>query len=103
MSIRAATAQTTYGACGAKVWIFKGEVLAHDPMALISAMNQPARQYGLTKNILRGNELCWRRREQNTEKPIRDVIHGNAKGGTDLNFGSFGLKAQSPGLLPRAR
>ncbi len=27
------TAQTTYGACGVKVWIFKGEVLAHDPMA----------------------------------------------------------------------
>ena len=29
-----ATAQTTYGSCGVKVWIFKGEVLAHDPMAL---------------------------------------------------------------------
>ena len=28
-----ATAQTTYGAIGIKVWIFKGEILAHDPMA----------------------------------------------------------------------
>ncbi len=28
-----ATAFTTYGACGVKVWIFKGEILAHDPMA----------------------------------------------------------------------
>ena len=28
-----ATAQTTYGACGIKVWVFKGEVMAHDPMA----------------------------------------------------------------------
>ena len=28
-----ATAKTTYGTCGVKVWIFKGEVLAHDPMA----------------------------------------------------------------------
>ena len=27
------TAHTTYGACGIKVWVFKGEVLAHDPMA----------------------------------------------------------------------
>lgn len=27
------TAHTTYGACGVKVWIFKGEILAHDPMA----------------------------------------------------------------------
>ena len=26
-------AQTTYGACGVKVWVFKGEIMAHDPMA----------------------------------------------------------------------
>ena len=28
-----ATALTTYGANGIKVWIFKGEVMTHDPMA----------------------------------------------------------------------
>ncbi len=28
-----ATAHTTYGTCGIKVWIFKGEILEHDPMA----------------------------------------------------------------------
>jgi small subunit ribosomal protein S3 len=28
-----ATAKTTYGACGVKVWVFKGEIMAHDPMA----------------------------------------------------------------------
>ena len=28
-----ATAKTTYGTCGVKVWIFKGEMLEHDPMA----------------------------------------------------------------------
>lgn len=27
------TAHTTMGACGVKVWIFKGEILDHDPMA----------------------------------------------------------------------
>jgi len=27
------TAKTTYGVCGVKVWVFKGEILAHDPMA----------------------------------------------------------------------
>lgn len=27
------TAKTTYGAIGIKVWIYKGEILAHDPMA----------------------------------------------------------------------
>ena len=26
-------AHTTYGVCGLKVWIFKGEIMAHDPMA----------------------------------------------------------------------
>ncbi|HXW70085.1 MAG TPA: 30S ribosomal protein S3 [Methylocella sp.] len=28
-----ATANTAYGTCGIKVWIFKGEILEHDPMA----------------------------------------------------------------------
>ncbi len=27
------TAHTTYGTCGVKVWVFKGEILGHDPMA----------------------------------------------------------------------
>ncbi|MHA1113235.1 MAG: 30S ribosomal protein S3 [Alphaproteobacteria bacterium] len=29
-----AAAHTTYGICGVKVWIFKGEIMAHDPMAV---------------------------------------------------------------------
>ncbi|KAB2834647.1 MAG: 30S ribosomal protein S3, partial [Caedimonadaceae bacterium] len=28
-----AAAETTYGICGVKVWIYRGEVLEHDPMA----------------------------------------------------------------------
>ncbi len=28
-----ATAHTTYGTCGVKVWVFKGEIMDHDPMA----------------------------------------------------------------------
>ena len=28
-----ATGLTTYGTCGVKVWVFKGEIMAHDPMA----------------------------------------------------------------------
>jgi small subunit ribosomal protein S3 len=28
-----ATAKTTYGSCGVKVWLFKGEILVHDPLA----------------------------------------------------------------------
>ena len=29
-----ATAKTTYGTCGVKVWIFKGEIMEHDPFAV---------------------------------------------------------------------
>jgi len=38
------TAKTTYGVCGVKVWVFKGEILAHYPMAQERRMNegQPA-------------------------------------------------------------
>ena len=28
-----AQAHTTYGVCGVKVWVFKGEILGHDPMS----------------------------------------------------------------------
>jgi small subunit ribosomal protein S3 len=28
-----ATAHTAYGTCGVKVWVYKGDILAHDPMA----------------------------------------------------------------------
>jgi len=28
-----AEAMTAYGICGIKVWVFKGEILEHDPMA----------------------------------------------------------------------
>jgi small subunit ribosomal protein S3 len=29
-----ADARTTYGVCGVKVWIYKGDILVHDPMAV---------------------------------------------------------------------
>ncbi len=28
-----ALAKTTYGTCGVKVWVYKGDIMAHDPMA----------------------------------------------------------------------
>ena len=40
-----ATAFTTYGATGVKVWIYKGEIMDHDPMAVdkLAQDQQPAR------------------------------------------------------------
>ena len=39
------TAKTTYGICGVKVWIFKGDIMEHDPMAVDKQAieQQPAR------------------------------------------------------------
>lgn len=36
-----ATAHTTYGSCGVKVWIFKGEILENDPL---SNLEQPPKE-----------------------------------------------------------
>ena len=39
-----ATATTAYGTCGVKVWIFKGEILEHDPMASERRATEAANQ-----------------------------------------------------------
>ncbi len=40
-----ARALTTYGICGVKIWIYKGEIMAHDPMAMekLQLEQQPQR------------------------------------------------------------
>jgi len=46
------TAKTTYGTCGVKVWIFRGEILEHNPMAQdrhlghVSQQNRPQQVQG---------------------------------------------------------
>jgi small subunit ribosomal protein S3 len=41
-----ATAKTTYGACGVKVWVFKGEIMEHDPLAQDKRLGEAADQGG---------------------------------------------------------
>jgi ribosomal protein S3 len=41
-----ATAMTTYGTCGVKVWVFKGEIMDHDPMASERRQAESADQGG---------------------------------------------------------
>jgi small subunit ribosomal protein S3 len=41
-----ATANTAYGSCGIKVWIFKGEIMEHDPMASERRVTEAAEQGG---------------------------------------------------------
>ncbi len=35
-----AEANTTYGICGIKVWVFKGEIMEHDPLAQEKRLNE---------------------------------------------------------------
>jgi len=41
-----ATANTAYGTCGVKVWVFKGEIMEHDPMASERRQAEAAEQGG---------------------------------------------------------
>jgi len=41
-----ATAKTAYGSCGVKVWVFKGEIMAHDPMAQDKRMAEQTQSTG---------------------------------------------------------
>ena len=41
-----ATAKTAYGTCGVKVWVFKGEILEHDPMAQDKRLAEAQEQGG---------------------------------------------------------
>src|ERR1700731_2669605 len=72
---------TTYGTGGVKVWIFKGEILEHDPMAQ-------------DKTMAEGD--VGRPRRTKFRKAHKGRIHGLATSGATLAFGQFGLKAMEP-------
>ena len=38
------TARTAYGTCGVKVWVFKGEIMEHDPMAQDKRLAEQAKR-----------------------------------------------------------
>ena len=84
-----ATAFTTYGTCGVKVWIFKGEILEHDPMAQDKKMaegdSRPAApRRGLTG--IRELDSCCNRSSTKFRKAHKGRIHGKATSGTDARF-----------------
>ena len=41
-----AVAKTAYGTCGVKVWVFKGEILEHDPMAQDKRLSELQESHG---------------------------------------------------------
>ena len=66
-----AEAETTYGICGIKVWINKGEILLKDPYA--SEKNK------LIKGVL-DNEYVISPKKTKFRKQFKGRIHGNSKG-----------------------
>src|SRR5262249_54836370 len=76
-----ATAHTTYGTIGVKVWGFKGEVLRATPA-----------EAGGRPGMLRPRRVKYR-------KAQRGRMKGIATRGSTLAFGDFGLKALEPGWV----
>ena len=107
-----ATAHTAYGTCGIKVWIFKGEILEHDPMA----QDKRQAEADIRRPIVRAASRATARRATAIATPpdslrvrhhdaaqanqvpqgLQRPHHGISKGGFELNFGEFGLKAMEP-------
>src|SRR5436305_6198927 len=59
-----ATANTAYGTCGVKVWVFKGEIMQHDPMA--SERRQTEGEQGTTRRAPRDAPAAVRGQESRT-------------------------------------
>ena len=81
-----AEAETTYGICGIKVWINKGEILLKDPYA--------SEKKQIDQGVLDNEHVISKKTKY--RKQFKGRIHGNAKGNYFLNYGSYGLKAMEP-------
>ncbi len=116
-------AKTTYGIIGVKAWVFKGEVLEHDPMALDKRLatevrpgrrrwwararrsSRPGRpQPSRIGERLRIRALCCHRRKTKYRKQFKGRIHGTGEGrrSAELRFLRPGRR-WSPSASRRAR
>ena len=110
-------AKTAYGIIGVKVWIFKGEIMDHDPMAAEKRAIEAQEGGGGGRRRERGDrEGGWggdrerapkRPRDKDTRpccsqhapssaRRTRAASTARPRAGPTLNFGSFGLKAVEP-------
>ena len=92
-----ATAKTTYGTCGVKVWVFKGEILAHDPMAQDKrAQEQQASRAARPHDERLRTRSCFARNAPSTARRTRAASTAPPRAAPTLNFGAYGLKAIEP-------
>ena len=97
-----ADARTTIGAFGVKVWVYHGEVLPGQTLAdacdrAATRARAPARRRAVgTKG---GEARCFCRSESSTARCSAARCKGEAKGGTEVTFGEYGLKALEPAWI----
>ena len=95
-----ATAKTTYGTCGVKVWVFKGEIMAHDPMAQDKRAEEaaPQRRRRASSAPSRGTrkKSCCSRNAPNTARPSRAASAAPPRAGSTSTSARIGLKAMEP-------
>ena len=98
-----ATAFTTFGTCGVKVWVFKGRDHGARPDGARQARrgSRTAANSGPGRAHRAEGRVRSHAATQGTKyrKAFKGRISGAAKGGFNLDFGSFGLKAMEPDRL----
>ena len=95
-----AEAQTTYGVIGVKVWIFKGEVFAHnaEPAAAQTPSDgsrRGARRPEPRRAGYRGAKTCCNQADQ-IPQAVQGPQRGPGAARQHGRFGDYGLKATEP-------
>ena len=105
------TAITTYGTCGIKVWIFKGEILEHDPMAQDKRLadeggprvgRRSSRSRGVSRTPAKEARAMLQPKKTKFRKQFKGRIHGAAKGGTDAELRPVRPEGHGAGARHRA-
>ena len=87
-----ATAHTTMGSCGIKVWVYYGEVLpGQDKNPALEGTS--AQRRGRGRRGERRDRQCRCPSASKHRKVQRGSMKGKSKGGNNLNFGSYGIQA----------
>src|SRR5438445_5792768 len=103
-----ATAHTAYGVCGVKVWVFKGEILGHDPLAQDRLMMEaqtsgvrPARE----ERGSRGQRIkrCCNPSAPSSARPSRAASTATPRAGPSSTSAPSALKPWSRSGSPHGR
>ena len=105
-----ATAFTTYGTCGVKVWIFKGEIMEHDSMAQDKRLaeaeaGRPRRETRLTRarKDNKRHSPCCNRRKPSSARRTRAASTASRPAPRTWPSASTGSRRWSRSASPRAR